>query len=317
MNTTFIISGGAGRVVTSIPALEKYHRLNPEDNFKVLVHGWHQLFWSHPILQNRTYEANQKGTFDLHIKDNNVVVPEPYHLRSFFTQQKNMMQAFDEIINHTDDHSDLIKPNLYTSQFEFNQTKQILDEIKSNNNNKKIVVFQPFGSGCKLINGYPFDNTFRSLSPNHYFQICNAINDIAVIIYASAKELRANDDPNVDISQWNPYFRVLPSMIQQADYFIGCDSVGQHVARAFDKPGSIIMGATNDINYSWPDHFKTLRKDDREPLYNPWRLSDGDVDFTDRSNEGIMDFDQEEINQIIQVIRSDLTSTSQYFQMSK
>ena len=43
-NTTFVISGGAGRVVTAIPALEKYHRLNPHDDFKVLVHGWVDLF---------------------------------------------------------------------------------------------------------------------------------------------------------------------------------------------------------------------------------------------------------------------------------
>ena len=50
-NTTFVISGGAGRVVTAIPALEKYHRQNPDDDFKVLVHGWIDLFWSHPLLQ--------------------------------------------------------------------------------------------------------------------------------------------------------------------------------------------------------------------------------------------------------------------------
>lgn len=308
MNTTFIISGGAGRVTTAIPALEKYHKLNPHDDFKVLVHGWHQLFWSHPVLQNRTYEANQKGAFNLHVKDNNVVVPEPYHLRSFYTQQKNMMQAFDEIINQTNDHSDIFKPNLYTSQFEFNQTKQILDEIRANNNNKKIVIFQPFGSGCRLINNYPFDNSFRSLSPTHYLQISNAIQDLAVVIYASGPDVRANDDANIDISQWNPYFRVLPGFMQQADYFIGCDSVGQHIARAFDKPGTVIMGATNEANYSWPDHFKVLRKSDRQPNYNPWRLCDGDVEFIDRMNEGIMDFDQEEINQIIEIIRADLTS---------
>ena len=38
-NTTFVISGGAGRVVTAIPALEKYHRLNPDDDFKVLIYS--------------------------------------------------------------------------------------------------------------------------------------------------------------------------------------------------------------------------------------------------------------------------------------
>lgn len=310
MNTTFIISGGAGRVVTSIPALEKYHRLNPTDDFKVLVHGWHQLFWSHPLLQNRTYDANIKGTFEYHIKDNNVVVPEPYHLHSFFNQQKNMCMAFDEIINQTNDHSDLSKPNLYTSDFEFNQTAQIFNEIKQNNPNKKIVVFQPFGSGCKLINNYPFDGSHRSLSPINYKKISEAIKDIAVVIYASSRDVKASDDTNIDISNWNPYFRVMPGFIQQCDYFVGCDSVGQHVARAFEKPGTVIMGATNDINFSYPDFFNVVRTDKKDPVYNPWRLSDADVDFIDRTNQGIMDFDNEEIDQIIHVIRSDLEKTN-------
>lgn len=307
MNTTFIISGGAGRVVSSIPALEKYHRLNPHDDFKVLVHGWHQLFWSHPVLQNKTYEANQKGTFELHIKENKAVFPEPYHSYNFYNQKKNLIETFDEIINQTEDHSDLSKkPNLYTSEFEFKQTQQIFNEIRNQNDNKKIIIFQPFGSGCKLVNGYPFDNTFRSLSPIHYVKISNALKDKAVIIYASAKELKPNDDQNIDISQWNPYFRVLPGFIQQSDYFIGCDSVGQHVARAFDKPGTVIMGATNDINFSYPGHFKVVRKDDRTPLYNPWRLSDGDVEFIDRMNEGITDFTDQEVDELIDLIRQDL-----------
>ena len=37
MNTTFVLNGGAGRVIASIPALEKFHRLNPQDDFKILV----------------------------------------------------------------------------------------------------------------------------------------------------------------------------------------------------------------------------------------------------------------------------------------
>jgi len=54
-NTTFIITGGAGRVIAAVPALEKFARLNPDDDFKVLVYGWESLFWSHPLLQDRTF----------------------------------------------------------------------------------------------------------------------------------------------------------------------------------------------------------------------------------------------------------------------
>jgi len=77
MNKTFYINGGAGRVISAIPALEKFHYLNPNNDFKVLVAGWESLYYSHPLLQNRTFSINQKGeirpfgkrmTFGLSIK---------------------------------------------------------------------------------------------------------------------------------------------------------------------------------------------------------------------------------------------------------
>jgi len=304
MNTTFIISGGAGRVVTSIPALEKFHRLNPKDDFKVLVHGWIDLFWSHPLLQGRTFEINQKGVFEQHIKDNNTIVPEPYHLRSFYNQEKNMIQAFDEIINKTEDHSDLTLPNLYVSTTESLLTEEIFNDIRGDSN-KKIVVFQPFGSGCKLLNNKLHDNTHRSLTLDNYLSISNALKDKCNIIYASSPEFKP-DDGNASISQWNPYLRVLTSFILKCDYFIGCDSVGQHIARAHNKPGTIIMGSTNEKNFSYPDHFKIVRKKDREPIYNPYRLVEAEIDFIDRMNEGINSFSDEGVQKIIQIIQEDL-----------
>jgi ADP-heptose:LPS heptosyltransferase len=305
-NTTFIISGGAGRVVTAIPALEKYHRLNPHDEFKVLVHGWVDLFWSHPLLQQRSFEANQKGTFDLHIKDYNAVVPEPYYLPSFYNQETNLIEAFDEIINNTKDHSDLARPSLYISDFEQRQTKEIINQIRAENPSKKVVVFQPYGSSVKFMNGEPYDSTGRSLSHNHYMEISKSLQDIAVIIYASPKELMSSDDTNIPVNNWNPYFRVLPSFIEQCDYFIGADSCGQHIAYAMNKPGTVIMGGTVDKNYTYPDHFKIVRKVDRQPVYNPIRVSAGDGEYIDRLNQGIMDFDKYEVEQIISHLRTEI-----------
>ena len=35
-NTAFLINGGAGRVMCSIPALELYEQENPDDNFIII-----------------------------------------------------------------------------------------------------------------------------------------------------------------------------------------------------------------------------------------------------------------------------------------
>jgi len=305
MNTTFIISGGAGRVACAIPAFEKYHRLNPNDDFKVLVHGWQQILWSHPLLQNRTFEANQKGAFDLHIKDNYAIHPEPYTLNNFFNQRINLIEAFDELINNTNDHSDLNKPKIYTSKFEKKQTNDILSNIRAENNHKKLVLFQPFGSTIKFVDQYPFDHTHRSLSPDQYVKIADSIRDIATVIYCSPKEFKPNDDESISINNWNPYFRIFPAMIEQCDYFIGCDSCGQHFAYGMNKPGTIIMGGSTD-NFTYPYHFNVYRKKGMTPQYSPIRLSDGDTDFVERMNDGIMDLSNQEVQEIIEVIRSDL-----------
>jgi len=36
MNKTFIINRGAGKVITAIPALEKYHKLNSNNDYRII-----------------------------------------------------------------------------------------------------------------------------------------------------------------------------------------------------------------------------------------------------------------------------------------
>ena len=310
-NTTFIITGGAGRVVTSIPALEKYHRLNPNDDFKVIVHGWQDLYWSHPILQDRVFPANQKGNFENYIRDSRVVAPEPYTLNSFFNQKKNLVESFDEIINNTDDHSDLVSENyLHTSIVEKHRTCELFSNYINNTKKNKVIVFQPFGSGVEIVNGAVIDRSNRSLTRESYYKIVKELSKIATVVYASMPQFRhPSDKTSITFDEHQPYLRVLTSFIQQCDYYVGVCSVGQHVAKAFKKPGTILMGGTDERSFSYPDHFTILRKDGKEPVYSPWRLSDGDCEFADRSNEGIMDFTDEELQDICDHIKERVSGT--------
>lgn len=308
MNTSFIITGGAGRVACSIPALEKYHRLNPYDDFNIIVHAWESLFWSHPLLQSRTYQAMQKGNFEQLIRHTRVVIPEPYQVHGFYNQRMNLIQAFDEQINNTDDHSDLNMNYLHLSDIELAASFEMLDKFKTEQKKKKVILFQPFGSSVRMINQVPMDQSNRSLTSNNSFRLISEMNKYALVLNASPPNFRHSqdtysmffDDPNAN------YFRRLMAFVYHCDYFVGCDSVGQHIARAFNKPGLVIMGATDEINYSYPEHFTVYRKPDRSPAYSPWRLSDVDVEFADRMNSGIMDFNQKEISDILGIIRKDV-----------
>jgi len=298
-NSTFMITGGAGRVITAIPALEKYAKLNPDDDFKVVVHGWEALYWNHPLLQPKTFGVGQKGIFDLVIKNSNLKYPEPYHRWSYYNQKTSLAEAFDEEINNTEDHSDLDKPNLYCHINELDTVKKMIKEALEQKKKSKFIVFQPYGSGIQLVNGRPADASNRSLDVDDALRLGQMLSKDAVVLYFGPNEfvhpkdnfmLNTINIPNADL-------RFYMAMISQCDYFVGCDSVGQHMARAFNKPGTIILGSTFAENISYKDHFKIFRKEGIV-AYNPIRIGGVDCEFADRLNHDAMKFTDEQINEI-------------------
>lgn len=309
LNTTFIINGGAGRVISAIPALEKYARLNPDDDFKLIVHGWEILYWSHPLLQPKTFSVAQKGTFEAIIKNNKVVTPEPYMTHGYYNQKLSLAESFDQEINKTDDHSDLTKPNLYLSTYEKTSIKRIIREFKEQTKKSKVVVIQPYGSGLALVNDRPYDNSNRSLDVDDYLKLIKKLNEDCMIFFFGPQEFRhPGDDVSINLEKFRPDLRMFMALIHECDYFIGCDSVGQHMARAFDKKGCVFMGATFEKNVSYPEHFRIFRKEGRTPIYNPIRIPGVDADFSDRLNDGIMEFTESEIDNFVSIINLDIYS---------
>lgn len=307
MNTTFLINGGAGRVITAIPALEKFARRNPDNDFRVLIHGWDMLLWSHPLLQKRTYPVGQKGIFENYIRNNQLICPEPYYIHGYYSQQLSMAEAFDQEINETTDHSDLEIPRLYISQYEKTNVKRIVNEWKKMYNRSKIVVFQPFGSGATVTSDTMTDKSQRSFEQDQYFKLAENLSKDCLIVFFGQKEFRHSSDKVTFFPEkFNPDLRMFMSLISECDYFIGCDSVGQHIARAFNRPGTVFMGSTFEKNVSYPDHFRIARKAGRTPYYDPIRINHIDSEFAHRENDGIMNFSDEEIVQLAEIINRDI-----------
>ena len=305
MNTTFLLSGGAGRIIAAIPALEKFHRLNPTDDFKVLIYGWENLYWNHPLLQSRTYGVGQKGIFDLVVKDSRLVSPEPYHNYYYYNQQINLAEAFDADINKTIDHSDLSPPSLYCHSGEVKTVQKMINEAKQQKNKKKFVVFQPYGSGIQLVKDRPFDSSGRSLDVDDALKLGQLLSQDAVVLYFGSNDfihpgdnfmLNAKNMPGADL-------RFYMAMISHCDYFVGVDSVGQHMARAFNKPGLVIMGSTFEQNVSYPDYFKFYRNGVK-PTYNPIRIGGVDCEFADRANDNVMVFNEQQIQEMYSIVRT-------------
>lgn len=299
MKKVFVINGGAGRVICALPALQKYYKKHGPD-FYILSESGIDFFVGHPELQDLAFELNHKGLFENIIKPNDLMSIEPYREHGYYNQKRSLSESFDKLINNTEDHSDLEKPKIVLSKLEEINALDAINNVKDHHKKKKTVVIQPFGRGCTLHkSGHTIDPSSRSLSTDDYFYISEKIRKKYNLITFS--ELKFDNDQNMyvdtNIRQWS-------AIIEAADYFIGVDSVGQHMAYAFNTPGSIILGSTFAENISYPNHFNILEKKDVKKKYSPIRIHGLDGELIDRYNDTCMDFTKQELDDITNKIVS-------------
>lgn len=304
MKNIFWIDGGAGRVIAAIPALLKYARLNPNTEWAVLVGAWDFLYWGIPELQDRTYNLDTKGVFDNVVKRaEKITTPEPYRNPAYFKQEISLVEAFDREINLTTDHSDLGVPYMVFNNQEKLVAQNTIGDLRAANKRQKTIIFQPFGRGAKLDRETVVDEESRSINPKDYITLVKKLSQRYNIIFFGEQEFQLKNDSyaakyTCDLRQWG-------ALISEADYFIGCDSVGQHMARAVGTPGTVIFGSTFPINTSYPDYFQIL-DNGKHKKYSPIRIAGLDVSLSNRLNESSMQFTDKELNDMYSAIVADI-----------
>jgi len=301
MKKVFILSGGAGRIICSLPAFEKYYRLNGPD-FYIVSESGIEFFLGHPELQDLVFDLGHKGLFENIIKPNELITLEPYREHGYYNQKKSLTESFDKLINNTDDHSDLERPRIVLSKVEEINALDIIITVKEAHKKEKTVVIQPFGRNCKLHkSGHTIDDSSRSLTTDAYFYISEKIREKYNVI--SFTEIKFENDKNLyadaNLHQW-------AAIVEASDYFVGVDSVGQHMAYAFNKPGSVILGSTFSENISYPNYFNIVEKKNIQKRYSPIRIHGLDGELTDRYNDACMEFTQEELDEITNNILKDI-----------
>ena len=303
----FAIDGGAGRAIAAIPALKKYAKNHPDEDWAVITFGWDTLFWGIPELQDRVYSADVKGIFKSLLKDSDIITPEPYRLWEYYNQKCSVVEGFDKIINETDDHSDLGVPQMVLNKQEEKVAANVIGDIRNQQNKNLTVLIQPFGRSARVDNGDVIDDSSRSIEPAVYYKLVKKLSQKYNIIFMGEGEyaqLVSQEDSisaklQLDLRGW-------AAIIESCDYFIGCDSVGQHMARAFDKPGTVILGSTYAVNITYPDHFQIIENENVEKEYSPIRLCGLDSHLADRKNDRCMDFTDEEVDKIYSAIVKDI-----------
>lgn len=302
MKKAFFINGGSGRILCSIPALE-YYATHVDPDVVIVAEGWIELFLSSEILRNNVYPITQKDLFQDKLKDREIITPEPYRLNAYFNQKANLIQAFDMIINNLDQIPDSKEFNLTIGKADQALGYNLINDIASQFQKEKVIVFQPFGSGAKINGNFIIDESGRSFELRDVYRVVEELSKYYGIIMMSSfkiptdKPMPAIAPENLNLLQWM-------GIINAADYFIGCDSVGQHFANALKKPASVIIGATFPENISYPNNkkFKIIDNGFGKRIYSPIRIS---MDFiADRNNEDLMILEDKTFNSFINDIKN-------------
>ena len=303
MKKAFFINGGAGRVLCAIPALERYAATNSD--FIIVSEGWTECFSGNQLLQDKVFNVNHKDLFENHLKDCELVSPEPYRLNQYFNQKCNLIQAFDILINGT---SEL--PADATIRLELNKREQIsghsiVDEVRTVKKKDKVIVFQPFGSGVQVQGKFIFDSSGRSFELSDIYKLIESLTKSYGVILMSPIDLPSTHDlgiahpKNLDLRTWM-------GIINAADHFLGCDSVGQHIAYALEKPATVVLGATYPENISYPTarKLKIIDNGREKRKYAPIRITMDEV--SDRNNENLMVLSTNTFSEIIQSVNTSL-----------
>ena len=286
----FFINGGAGRMISSVPAFEKYLEESDDKDFIIVCEGGTDVFKGHPKLDDRAYDIWHKGLFKDYLKNREIVTTEPYRVWEYYNQQCSIAQAFDIQVNNKG-LRELPKPTLKLSKDELLNGRSVVSEVKKKLKKEKLVVFQPYGRGVEYIDETLLDRTARSFELKDVKAIVKKLqqNDYAVIMMSEFKTDMSDVKLKEEVAMpENVNMRVWAAIIKYADHFLGCDSLGQHLAYSMETPSTIITGATYPINVSYPDceYFEILDMGEIHREYDPIRILPDER--VNRMNENIM-----------------------------
>lgn len=306
----FFINGGAGRLLCSIPAFEKYLEESGDKDFIIVCEGGTEFFKGHPRLDSKAYDHWHKNLFIDKIKDMDVETPEPYRVWEYYNQQASLSQAFDICINKKG-LRDVSVPTINLSKEELAQGASLLTEIKQKLKKEKVVVFQPFGRGVHANNGAILDSTGRSMEVENVVSLIRQFqeNNWAVILFSELKPDIKEAKLKEEIAQPESMtLRLWASLIKQSDLFVGCDSVGQHLSYVLGTPTVVVLGSTFPVNVSYPstDVFQVIDLGEKSRQYSPIRIVLDEA--IDRNNERLMWMTEDIEKYIIEICKKTIKS---------
>ena len=313
MSTIIWVDGGIGRVIASIPALLKYHQNHPDEEWYIMIPAWDFVTWGFPELQERTFSPDSKGSFEHYFWNaDKLITAEPYRIPAYYRNEISLREAFDVAINDSSDHSDLPPMQLNLSFPEKRRALEVIEEAKQKHKKSKTIVLQPYGSMAQPHSSGIFDDSLRSIPKNMLDYFIEELSRDYNLIFMGAKEFH---DPRTYKPSSDLSLREWAAIIEVADYFIGCDSCGQHMRKCFNKKASVMIAGTHRSNITYKD-FHIIERD--IPFYpDSMRVSGFHSHMAARLNEERIKFTSEEIENAYKEIVENIEEKYQIKEESK
>ena len=198
--------------------------------------------------------------------------------------------------------SDILRNNVYSIMqkdlFRDKLGYNLINSVREQFKKEKVIVFQPFGSGARQEGNFIIDESGRSFELKDIYRLVDELSKNYGIVMMSTfnipsvRPMPAIVPEKFNLLQWT-------GVINAADYFLGCDSVGQHFAHALKKPATVVIGSTFPQNISYPNNkdFTIIDNGKDQRTYSPLRIT---TDFTvDRNNEDLMILEDVEFDKIV------------------
>lgn len=301
MYKVVFVNGGAGRMICALPALERFIQENPDGY--IVTEGGIDFVWGHPTLQDRTFDSNHKGLFENILKDGEIITTEPYRDNDYYNQRISIAQAFDKQINGNYREDFDYKPAIFLNKEEDMYGLSVVMHAKAEQKKNKTIVLQPYGRSSTHEHdlGLIVDTSSRSLEMEVFNKIVDKLSLKYNLLLMSEHHCETHQNLKV-ISPKDLTLRKWCAVVDNADYFIGCDSVGQHFAYSMGTPGSIVLGSTFAVNVSYPKYFNIIEKQSVDKRYSPIRITEYGCYEADRINDRLMDFSGKELETLIDSI---------------
>ena len=308
MNVVFIIEGGPECSLCSIPALRKFIKNNPLDIVKICT-KYDNLYWGLNEFDGKVLNIDHKGVFDNAFSfADKVVTVNPYRVPRYYRQEKHLIEAIDVIVNETHNHTDLERAKLAISKEEELRAVEVVKSLRFREGDANLrftVVIEPWSFISATRSGeYVIDSTSKSFETDFYVNLVRELSSKYNLILLSDTNLRLDADVYTEKINSSD-LRTWASIIDSADYFVGCDSVGQHMAYGLNKPGAVILGSSFASNVSYIRHFK-IYENPGFKKYCPQTISEVEEKSANIANDNRMVFTEQQMSEIVRMIDDDI-----------